>query len=304
MILFNYIYQEMNIAFIINSTRKLSKFAKEVLALVEASTVLNGKLYYTTYAKHAESIAKEIIGTFDVLVAIGGDGTFNEVINGLNAVNNKAVKFAIIPNGTGNDFSKMISIKSPNDFLTKIMNDSFQKIDLGMVDLKEKKKLFINIADIGFGAKVVEVLNRQRAKGFGGKMSYAIAILKTFILHKKAHIEIQSKEFTYKGKFLMVAFCNGSTFGHGLVIHPNAKINDGKLGVTIIGDVSLISYLLNLKSLKKGRPIKHDKVHYFETEKANLKIDGFKQWIEGDGELFGSDVNTISIMPNAIKLLV
>jgi YegS/Rv2252/BmrU family lipid kinase len=294
----------MNVSFIINSTRKLSAFAKAVMALVEDSDDLQGKTYYTMSPKHAIDIAQEIAANSDLIVAVGGDGTCNEVINGIQLAKATQTKFAVIPNGTGNDFSVSLSIKTPQEFISKIRNKSFEPIDIGIVVVDSKKSYFVNVADIGFGAKVIELLNRQRAKGVGGKLSYAIAILRTFFLHKKAHIEIKSNDFEFKGKFLMVAFCNGSTFGHGLVINPHAKINSNQLNLTVIGDVSLVTYLLNLNRLKKGVPINHPKIHYYETENTSIKIVGKKQWVEGDGELLGSDVRSVYIKPNAIELLV
>lgn len=294
----------MRVSFIINSTRKLSSFAEDVIALVEESNELQGSYHYTNGPKHAVDIANEQAAVVDLIVAVGGDGTCNEVINGIELAKMSKTKFAVIPTGSGNDFSGLFSVKTPQEFVSKILNRSFDFIDLGIVELDTKKSTFVNVADIGFGAKVVEILNRQRAKGLGGKASYAIAILRTFFLHKKAYIEIQSADFEFKGKFLMVAFCNGSTFGHGLVINPQAKVNSGKLHLTIIGDVSIITYLLNLNRLKKGIPINHPKVHYFDTEKASIKVNGVKQWVEGDGELLGADVNLVYVKPNAIELLV
>lgn len=294
----------MNVSFIINSARKLTVFAKDVIALVEASDELQGNYYYTDSPKHAIQIANEILSSADLIVAVGGDGTCNEVINGIGLKGLTKTKFAVIPTGSGNDFSSLLALKTPAEFIEKILNDSFDFIDIGIVALKSKKSLFVNVADIGFGAKVVELLNRQRSKGLGGKTSYAIAILRTFFLHKKAHIEIQGDDFHFKGKFLMLAFCNGSTFGYGLVINPFAKINSGKLNLTIIGDVSIFTYLLNLNRLKKGIRINHPQVHYFETKHASVTINGEKQWIEGDGELLGSDVTAVYVKQKAIQLLV
>ncbi|NOQ75141.1 MAG: YegS/Rv2252/BmrU family lipid kinase [Crocinitomix sp.] len=279
-------------------------YQKEVIALVAESDELQGKTYHTKSPKHAIEIAKEVASKSDLIIAVGGDGTCNEVINGIELAKASKTKFAVIPNGTGNDFSVSLSIKTPQEFISKIRNKSFKPIDIGIVEVNSKKISFVNVADIGFGAKVVEVLNRQRTKGLGGKVSYALAILRTFFLHKKAHIEIKGNDFEFKGKFLMVAFCNGSTFGHGLVINPHAKINSNQLNLTIIGDVSIVTYLLNLNRLKKGIPINHPKIHYYETENTSIKIVGEKQWVEGDGELLGSDVKAVYIKPNAIELLI
>ncbi|MFD1553221.1 hypothetical protein DNU06_15270 [Putridiphycobacter roseus] len=293
----------MKVAFIINSTRKLSKFATKVIALVDDSTELQGESYYTQSTKHAIEIANQIAFDTDLIVAVGGDGTCHEVINGIGLNQLSKIKLAVIPIGSGNDFSGQLFIKSPEEFLSKILNNSFQLVDIGIVKTESKKTLFLNVADIGFGAKVVELLNRQRNRGLGGKASYAIAILRTFFLHKKAYIELTGDDFEFKGKFLMVAFCNGSTFGHGLVINPDAKINNNKLNITVIGNVSVFAYLLNLNRLKKGVRINHPQVHYFETINTNIKINGEKQWMEADGELLGANVNAISIQPNAIELL-
>ncbi|MDX1351135.1 MAG: diacylglycerol kinase family lipid kinase [Putridiphycobacter sp.] len=293
----------MRLSFIINNTKGLSKMARDVMTLVEDSSDLEGNYLYTNGPKHAISLAYEEASKADVIIAVGGDGTCNEVINGLGKYKGAMPKFAVIPTGSGNDFFSVLPTLTPEEFISRILNNSFQVIDLGKVGFKNKDAYFLNVADIGFGAKVVELLNKQRKKGLGGKLSYVIAILRTFFLHKKAHIEIQGDNFEFKGKFLMVAFCNGSTFGHGLVINPDARIDSNKLNLTVIGDVSIFAYILNLSRLKKGGHINHSKVHYFETESATIKIIGEKQWMEGDGEILGANTHTVSILANAIKLI-
>ncbi len=102
----------------------------------------------------------------------------------------------------------------------------------------------------------------------------------------------------------MIAICNGGVFGNGLTINPYAKMDDGTLNITLLGKVSLFDYIMNLKKLKAGIPIKHPEAHYLVTNKIEIKLIKGKSSSEMDGEFLEIRDQKISIVKGAIEMLI
>jgi YegS/Rv2252/BmrU family lipid kinase len=297
--------QKIKIAFIINGTRKLTPEVIAVLATCENDIDFQIHQFVTTIPKEGIDFAYNCAEEkFDFIVAVGGDGTVNEVVNGMMMSDSSASILAVIPNGTGNDFyrsTKMIFDQSK--FIAAIKNRNIAPIDIAKVETPNRKVYFVNIADVGFGGKVVEILEKQR-RFIGGKGSYAIAILRAFISYKRPILSIRTDDFNYQGSVLMVAICNGTIFGDGLTINPFAKIDDGKLNITLLGKVKLLDYIRNLKNLKSGKVINHPEAKYLETEKIEIKVSKGKVSSELDGEFLDEGNQMISVVKGGIKILI
>lgn len=295
----------IRIAFIINASRKLGPDVLSVLKNSHEAEGLKCTTHKTKREKDAIHLAREAAKQNDIIVAVGGDGTCNEVVNGIILSKNQNVVFAVIPNGTGNDFHEMLGEFHPEKFVRSLQRFKANKIDLCRIESDSGVYYSINISGCGFDGFVVNVLNRQRSKlGIKGKGSYALAIVRAFGLYRKPKVIIRSDELNYKGKMLMIAACNGNTFGHGLVIHPKATLNSGYLGVTLLQDVSLLDYVRNLSKLKRGKEIKHPEVTYFSTRKITVRAATNSLYIQADGETVGKKNEvTFQITPGAISLL-
>jgi diacylglycerol kinase (ATP) len=298
---------KIRVAFIINGTCKLHHTAKRAIDLAKKNVDLICQFAETKHAKHAIDLA--LLTTdqgFDAIVAVGGDGTCNEVINGiLLAKRKKKVVFGVIPNGTGNDFYKMIGDFDPEIFVESLCKVNSKKIDIISVEINQKRWFSLNIAGIGFDGYVVNTLKSMRdSKNFKGKLAYSVAILCSFIRFRKLKTEISCDTFSYTGKTLMMIICNGKAFGHGLIISPDSKIDDGLLNVVLLGEVSFFDYIKNLSNLKKGKKVNHKNVHYFETKSISIKMVGKKLYTETDGEVLGQGDVKFEIVPSCIDLLV
>ena len=291
------------VTLVIHGHRKLSDKTLETIELMESDPFLVVKKELTKGPGDACEIAQNANEKSDVVVAVGGDGTCNEVINGLMVVPNPKIVFGVIPNGTGNDFVRNLPDFDPYTFVTSIVENSIKQIDLGRITFEKDTRYFLNVADIGFGAKVIETMNRQRQKGVQGKFSYNLAILRTFVTHRKQVIKVESNDFQFEGMSLMVVFSNGSTFGSGLQIFPGAKLDSGKLGLTVIGDVSMFEYVKNLGNLKEGNRIDHPEVKYHEFEKIRVTTADQNTCIETDGEIAGRSSVTVEVMPKALNVI-
>jgi YegS/Rv2252/BmrU family lipid kinase len=291
------------IVFIINANHSLSSLNQRIINTCEQNSQFTTKTYITNHSKHAVELAKQQTNeNTDIIVAVGGDGTIHEILNGILSVNNGKPLLAILPNGTGNDFMRIRQhFKTPDEFVHSILSNKHESIDIGRITSTSSTHYFINIADIGFGGAVIHTLAKQR-KIVGGKFAYSLAILKTFFTYKKTVLKISAPGFMHESATFMVIFCNGSIFGSGLTIHPGAKVNDGQLNVVIIGNVSLLDYLRYLPKLKKGKFIDHPEVQYLEYNEITVESQT-PQWTETDGEIATNENNKVTLIPNGIDLL-
>jgi diacylglycerol kinase (ATP) len=291
------------ITLIIHGHRKLSKETIETVALMEMDPMLLVKQKRTKGPGDAVELARDAVSKSDYIIAIGGDGTCNEVINGIMLEPTADIVFGVIPNGTGNDFVRNLPPFSPHGFVSAIVDKKHQAIDIGRINFMQESRYFLNVADIGFGAKVIETMNKQRNSGIGGKLSYNLAILRSFFTYRKPNLEVRDGDFHFEGKSLMIVFSNGTTFGHGLCIAPDARLNSGELEMAIIGNVSLTEYGRNLGNLKTGKKISHPEVIYRTFKKLTVKTIEKNLCVETDGEIAGRSSIEVEVVPHAIWLV-
>ena len=297
----------MFISFIAKKSSKSKKLLNTIIEKINQQNLAKKHtIKFTEYAGHAVELAQQFSrDKYDVIVAVGGDGTLNEVVNGMIHTSSNAV-LGHIPMGTANDFSKTIELnKDIDQFISLLNNNATKTIDIGKVTCLTKKekivRYFINIADAGLGGYVANSLNKSK-KLLGPNFTYFQAIIKGIIKFKKPLVNIKIRNITYRGKLMSIAICNGTTFGSGLIISPEAILDDGKFHITLLGDVTLLDYFKNLKKLKKGIKLTHPHIHYYSADKVQLKTDEICE-IEADGEHVGKGESIFEILPKAIKIL-
>lgn len=292
------------IVFIINSTHRISLLNKQLISECTKNNEFNTRVLNTNYAKHAFDIASQVSKeNIDLIVAVGGDGTIHEIINGILSQDKFKPQLAILPNGTGNDFMRTRNhFKSASQFIQSILQNKVEKIDIGRIHSPSSINYFINIADIGFGGAVIHTLAKQR-KIFSGNLAYSLAIFKTFFSYQKTKLTLTAPNYSLETDAFMVVFCNGAIFGSGLTIHPDAKVNDGQMEVVIIGNVSLLDYLRYLPKLKKGKYINHPEVKYLQLNELHIKAKT-PQWTEADGEIICNENISVQLIPNCIEVII
>lgn len=293
----------IRVGFIVNGARKQSERALETIALAEKSPRLEVEVVYTEYHKHAISISREWSVSKQIIVAVGGDGTCNEVLNGWHQTQPECCAVGILPDGTGNDFQRMLQPFDPRVFVYNMEALNVQHVDYGVVEMDTGERAFLNIADLGFGAKVIQLLERQRRKGMRGKLSYSLAIVRAFFSYRKRKVELILNRESWEGKALLIAFCNGRDFGYGLTIHPDASLHSGNLGVTIIGNVSLLTYASKLSDLKKGRHIQHPQLTYAAASDIQFQNLHPNLHMEVDGELIENPVKRLRVLSEKLPLI-
>jgi diacylglycerol kinase (ATP) len=252
---------------------------------------------------------KAVAENVDVIIAAGGDGTVNQVVNGMLQSALPAEKLpalTIIPAGSGNDFAKTVNITLAADALrNRLENFSPKLIDIGSVTFQrngeEAHSYFLNVCSAGMGP---EVLNHMRSgrKKLGAAVAYYIAILATFSTYTCRPVTIKTATWQWRGLLRSLAIGNGKYFGNGLCIAPDAKPDDGEFGAFICGAVSVFDFIRYTNTLKTGRRISSTKIEYQAARKLELTAE-LPCRIEADGELLGFLPATVNVIPQRVKFL-
>jgi beta-lactamase class A len=297
------------IAVIIN--RKHEKHADSALWQSFKTSFPQAVFFFTDYSGHATELSEKVAAQKNtIIVAVGGDGTINEVVNGMMLVSAEirdTLSLAILPIGTGNDFVKSTGLNHSMEMLIQAIqqNKSIQ-IDLGSVTYQEKgeskTRFFANIADAGIGGLVAKKF-LGLIRWLPSHLAYHVSILRAFFGFKHAKVEIKGDNFEYKGKLLSLCAANGQWFGSGLGIAPHADIRDGHLAFVILGDVTLFDYLKYLPKVKRKEFIDHPSLFYYKGKSCEIEVLEGENLIELDGEFLGSAPAKMNIHPKAISLI-
>lgn len=300
----------MKVVFIANNkNNRLAKLLRKLEADCIKAELSQVRFMSTRHPKHAIELAAEATEEgCDFLIAIGGDGTLHEVINGIMRSNAPAHKYpavGLLPYGSANDFARSVHISnSIAELIALIRTNSVQLIDLGKIVLHPTSELryFINIAGLGLSPVVVRNLS-QSSGSFDPGIHYFKNILKGFRTYSKKAVTCTTSTWQWKGKLLQMAVANGRYFGNGICIAPNANVTDGRFQIAIFGDLSIWYYLKNIINLKKGLKLIHPDVSYYIADEVSIESND-ACGIEADGEYVGLAPATITLLPKAIEFLM
>jgi YegS/Rv2252/BmrU family lipid kinase len=254
-----------------------------------------------------------IAAGYDRLVAVGGDGTLHEVVNGYFEPDGTAITPAPplvpLPCGTGTDFNRTLGGKTGLDAVAYLHSDRVRPIDLLRLDYTDldwhpAHRYAINIASVGLSSDVVRSVNRGGLHLPGPRLRYLGAILRALVSHRPFRVEL-SVDGTDLGELSVrvIAAANGHTFGAGVKIAPNAAIDDGLLDVTILEDVPALRLLRRLPRFYDGRHLSLDGVTTHRGRRLTIRpLDDTPVWLEADGELLGRLPVTVEVVPNALRI--
>lgn len=252
------------------------------------------------------------------IIACGGDGTINEVANGI-IKSGRDVELGILPSGTGGDFRRTLDLPLANRDAAVILREGrTQMIDAGLVTFMSQNgrtvsRYFLNISSVGLAAAVIKRVKSSTtfgwlpSSGTRGKASFALAALQEVLSLEPVSVRVRiddGEERILQTINLCVA--NSRYFGGGMKIAPNASVNDGLLDVISIGDMRATKILWNLASLYRGTHIELDEVKSTQARKVMISAVNKSDDIllETDGEMPGKLPATYEIVPNAIRVRV
>lgn len=264
----------------------------------------------TVYPGHAIELAKQAGEEgYDRIIAMGGDGTVHEVVNGIMQIpENKRPTLGVVPVGSGNDFAHGIGATQPSDrALRRALDGEASTVDLGlMTDGDGRKEYFDNTLGIGFGATVT--IRSHRLPLLRGFLMYLTAVLQTILIdHNPIQMQIETDGEQWNQSVIYLVLCNGPREGGGFLIAPAANINDGILHFAMIQNVSRLMMFRIVPEVMKGTHGRFKQVKMGTCKKFTLTADR-PLYIHADGEIFsgpGRDVRSVAfeILPNALKIV-
>ncbi|SHH40398.1 diacylglycerol kinase (ATP) [Caloranaerobacter azorensis DSM 13643] len=237
---------------------------------------------------------------WDIIIACGGDGTVNEVVNGI-AVGGKKIPVGILAAGTVNDFANFMDIpRSVKEFCDMILAGKTIDVDLGKVG----NRYFVNVAAGGLLTNVAHQVPSE-LKTVLGRMAYYIEGLKEIPRQKfkPINLTIESNEYNATEDVLLFLISNSSSIGGFKKLAPTAEVEDGYLDCIIIRKSEITDIVSIFINLLKGEHIKHPNVVYFKTKRIRISTDD-KVHVDVDGEYLGMLPAVFEIAPQAFRIFV
>jgi len=272
---------------------------------------LSCEVKFTERKGHAIDFTLDgIAAGFRNIITVGGDGTLNEVVNGVSL--NKIcpttdISLGLIPVGTGNDWGRMFGIPLDYEKAIRIICDNkHMSHDVGNVSFydgqNKKERYFINIAGLGFESVVVRKTNYQKDRGRSGKLIYLYNLLTSLLSYKNTKAEVIIDGEKRSADIFSLNVGNGRYCGGGMRQTPDAKPDDGLLDVTIINGMGKFEIIRNLKILYDGTILSHPKIDGYKCK--NIRVSSESEiFVEADGESLGHTPAEFRILPSAIRII-
>jgi len=270
---------------------------------------------FTAGAMDAARIARKAIdGGYECVVAVGGDGTINEVVNGFfregKAINPNAA-LGVIPRGTGGDFRRAFGWDLELDSaLARLSSDKTELFDVGLAEYinaqgKPEQRYFANIASVGVSAVVANEVNAS-SKALGGNMSFVWGTVKGMFRFEPPTVRVRADGGEpQEVPINMVAVANGRYFGSGMCVAPDAITHDGLFDVTIWSGYTLSDFIFKSKGIYSGEHVTWKGTRRLQCRTFHVEsADGRDVLIEVDGEVPGRLPAKMTLLPGAIRLKV
>lgn len=258
---------------------------------------------------HATEIARSAVRQgYEQVVSVGGDGTINEVVNGLYAAGgNGHVALGIIGTGTGGDYSRTIGLHRPyTEVCQCLLHPAKLKVDLGTVEYickgQTEKRVFVNFAGAGFDAEIVRRTSQQ-FKSLGSLASYLMGLFATLVSFRNQEVSLLIDGEQVSQKVCTVIMNNGKYGGGGMLTAPGASLTDGLFDVLIVGDLDKADLLRSLPRIYKGTHLTHPKVTLKRAREVEL-LTKKPLPLQADGELLGEAPAHFRILPAALNIIV
>jgi len=272
---------------------------------------LSHEVKFTSRKGDAIHFTSEAIDTgYRKIITVGGDGTLNEVLNGVFSSAScppGEVTLALIPVGTGNDWGRMFGIPLNHEKAVAIIKEEKTILhDVGIIlfhDGKEqKKRYFLNIAGLGFESVVVKRSNYQKDRGRSGKLIYFYNLLLSLLTYRNTRVELEIDGKKTSAEIFSVNVGNGRYCGGGMRQTPDAVPTDGLLDVTVIKNIGKFEIIRKLGILYDGTILSHPQIDGYKCKNLKAASDSVI-YTEADGESLGHTPAEFSIIPAAIRII-
>lgn len=274
-----------------------------------ASLGLSGDALLSEQPGHVSSLARRAVEDgARRLVVVGGDGTVNEVVNGIGDLDLAGVEVAVLPHGTGWDFVRTFGISRDLDHAIRTaLEGAVREIDLGRVDFRtwagdETRAYFANVGSAGISGAIAKRAN-ETSKALGGKVSYYWATLAVFFGWQVGELRVSVDEEVREGRMIDVLVTNGRYLAGGMMMCPEAEPDDGLFDVLLIGDVTKRDLAFVLPKTYRGKHLPHPRLELLRGRAVTVDADEPLP-IEIDGEQPGTTPARFEVLPRALRLRV
>jgi diacylglycerol kinase (ATP) len=298
--------------FLVNPVAAASKTANIWPSIEEELRSLNMSFdfRFTEAANHATSLAREgVEAGYEMVVAVGGDGTVNEVVNGLMVPGSEKAGaiLGIVITGRGSDLARTIGVPANYaEACARLAGERTMTVDLGLVEFyhegEKRERYFVNVGGGGFDGEVA--VRANRAPNFmGGTIPYLSSLVTTLITYRNKPITLimdDREPIRMVANSVIVANCQ--YFG-GMRIAPDADPNDGLFDVITIGDVDKIEFLMTVPKVYDGTHLTHPQVDAYRAKRVELRSEE-PLLLQVEGEVCGQTPLTFTIVPSALEIRV
>lgn len=249
------------------------------------------ELHVTSAKGHAKEIAQEFGKDGNVIVAVGGDGTFHEVLNGIDTEN---CSMGFIPCGRGNDFATAFGLnRNPKKALHTVLYGDMLNIDYINVD---ERLRCLNVAGTGLDVAVLEGVENKR----DDKWTYLMSLIHCLNRFKPYELDVESQGKKEHYSCIMVGACNGTQFGGGIKISPASSFTSGKINVVTMEMPKNKKIMKALMRFVKGKHLTESYAHHFECDSVSVTSD-HNYPIELDGEIYRDAVLKCEIVKGGLR---
>jgi YegS/Rv2252/BmrU family lipid kinase len=279
--------------------------------MVEAQV---GKLEFalTSRSGEATALTADALGRgFDRIVAVGGDGTFNEVVNGFFAdgkVPRPEASLGLVPAGTGGDFRRTLGWDTrASSALARLARNETRLVDVGRVEFARFEggkgaRYFLNVSSFGVSGRVVRESERQ--KHLGGRVGFFVATVRGFLGYRDQKIGLCGDGGAAEEMSVTtVAVANGRYFGGGMQVAPGADPSDGIFDVTVWRDFKLSDFVFLAPWIYSGKHVGFARTRTLRVKTLEAQSDE-EVLFEMDGELSGRLPIRVSVLPRVLKLII
>jgi diacylglycerol kinase (ATP) len=271
--------------------------------------------HVTAHSGEATEVAREALTSgMTRIVAVGGDGTLSEVVNGYfdgagRAING-AASIGLLPSGTGSDFRRSLGLAGPGDWIRALVSPEHRLIDAVRAEFLNREgasvsRFFINVASFGLGGDVSELVNRWRntmPRWVGARARFSAAAIAALGRYKNIAVSLRLDNREIKINSNLIVVANGRFAGGGMMLAPNAEMDDGLLDVIVTDGATRFDVVKELPRIQRGKHLKNPKVSEMRARDTSINSEE-PMAIDLDGEMVGFTPAALKVLPSAIRFM-
>jgi YegS/Rv2252/BmrU family lipid kinase len=259
----------------------------------------------TSRPGEAEALAQSNAAKYDMLVAVGGDGTNLEIANGILASCAPATPMAVFPLGTGNDLAETLGIRTPAEAIRRLEGGRGRGMDVLRVQYAKEGHPVTShglvFAGIGIVGESLKRTTPAVKRLFGNRLAYPIGLLRALWSWRSPTMRVAAGGRIVENRFLLVCASNCEQAGGGLKIAPGARTDDGLLNLNMIEAVGKLQAIRLLLRVRRGKHIPHPKIQYFTASQVTVEATA-PVLVAADGEVLGETPVRIEVVPAGLSV--